>query len=222
MTPVAAVVDMKLSVSDYDTMPGGLVKMSLAVENTGGAVASGITIWDSVPANTSFETASADNLAWTLTGNLFSTTITGLAPGQTVTLNFVIRTDAGLQTGQVINIGAADASFNDPTSPVTLKHSASNTESVSVGDIVVYPNPFNPKASVGGMLKFANIPSGGRIFVYTISGEMIITYEARNPIVYWNGTNSWGKVVSPGVYYYVITWNDGKNSSTGKIFIVSK
>ena len=111
-----------------------------------------------------------------------------------------------------------------PTASITPTATMSSTITITptpypIGDIFVYPNPFNPNKAIGGELKIINLPIGADIQIYTISGEMVISLTAQTPIVYWKGRNSFGSLISPGVYYYVIKLNSNI-LLTGTIFVI--
>jgi len=40
-------------------------------------------------------------------------------------------------------------------------------------------------------------------------------------VVTWDGRNGYGKKVSPGIYYYFISWDNEKRSVKGKIFVTN-
>ncbi|MCI0531159.1 MAG: hypothetical protein L0Y74_04315 [candidate division Zixibacteria bacterium] len=89
---------------------------------------------------------------------------------------------------------------------------ADSVEISSLGeDIAVFPNPFNPDL---GTVKFSlqhvnESPVSLRIF--TLTGEKVLSVElAENTSFYeWNGTNSDGKKVLPGVYLVFLKVKDG-------------
>lgn len=86
-------------------------------------------------------------------------------------------------------------------------------------DLQVYPNPFYPDQ---GRMKFSNVPKGTKLTVYTVSGELVGTYEIdplAQDTIFWDGTTGTGANVVPGVYFFEL-----KASSTlkrsGKIVLV--
>ena len=73
-----------------------------------------------------------------------------------------------------------------------------------------YPNPFNPSTRIGFALPVA---THVRLDVINILGQRVVTLadreiEAGNHEILWNGTNSKGKVVSSGVYFYRLVAGD--------------
>ncbi|MCI0405709.1 MAG: T9SS type A sorting domain-containing protein, partial [candidate division Zixibacteria bacterium] len=66
-----------------------------------------------------------------------------------------------------------------------------------------YPNPFNPKTNFT-----LSLPSAGhyKISIYNLLGEAVRTFEgeaaAGHQNFIWDGTDSRGKNVSSGLYFY--------------------
>ena len=69
--------------------------------------------------------------------------------------------------------------------------------------IINYPNPFNLSTNF-----YVKIPSfleqkRGYILIYNVNGRKIKSIPVSNgSVVIWNGVDSYGRVVSSGVYYY--------------------
>jgi hypothetical protein len=168
----------------------------------------------------------AANSQWTLVGNILTRTVLmPINPGEQQSFTFVITTAAGLTSGTKIDLPADTVDFNlyPAPAPAVPATATSNTAFITVGDIVVYPNPFNPKTAVGGACKFANLPKDTRITIYTLSGEMVQSYRNQaSAIVFWNGFNMSNKLCSAGIYYYIIIWNDGKDKMIGKVFLINQ
>jgi len=219
---------------DTSVKAGDVAEISVVVTNSGKERADGYTLTVNLPdaALAAFNLVDpagatiAANAIWTLAGNTLTLAVpTTINPGDEQTFTFVITTAAGLASGTKIALPADTADYNlypapAPAVPVTA---TSNTAFITVGDIVVYPNPFNPKTAVGGACKFANLPKDTRIVIYTLSGEMVQSFRNQGmAIVYWDGTNINKQKVSPGIYYYIITWNDGADKMIGKIFLISQ
>ena len=87
-----------------------------------------------------------------------------------------------------------------------------------MGRPIVYPNPFNPEKQ---KIKFDNLVPNSTIFIYTISGEFVKTINVSLIRAEWDGKNMRGKIVSEGIYYFVIKNPGGaSNAMRGKIFVV--
>jgi hypothetical protein len=220
-TPQPANIILSLEAIDITTVSGGYAKMKLTVKNTG-SDAFNVVVWDSVPADTSFDANYQENAGWSLDGNVFYKNLSQVASGETKVFYFNLKTNENLPTGHLILISPVIASYNDILSPIDLRYSFSNPAIISVGEIVVYPNPFNPATARGNKLKFANIPRNAKIMIYTLSGELTKSFNAQTSYVLWDGTNSMGDKVSPGIYYYLIIWEDGKKIKKDKIFVINQ
>jgi len=98
---------------------------------------------------------------------------------------------------------------------------------IAFSDVSVYPVPWVPESgnpSKNGDytgIKFAGVPAGGEIDIYTVSGNLVrkITNDtgATNTII-WDGKNSSGAYVASAVYLWVVK-SPGK-TQTGKLIVV--
>lgn len=72
-----------------------------------------------------------------------------------------------------------------------------------------YPNPFNPTTVVNYELLITNYEKG-KLLIFNILGEKVKEFELtkNKGSVIWNGTNSFGKQVSSGIYFYRIEVGD--------------
>lgn len=66
-----------------------------------------------------------------------------------------------------------------------------------------FPNPFNPTTTINYELKITN-SEFAKLTIFNVLGQKIIDFKLTEPkgSVVWNGTNSFGKSVSSGVYFY--------------------
>jgi hypothetical protein len=105
------------------------------------------------------------------------------------------------------------------TSTTTVSPTISPTRTpYPEGVLNVYPNP----ASIGsgGYVKFETLPEASKVFIYTLSGELVTFYTQQMAAVFkWTCRNNYGRAVSPGIYYYEVIWNDGRDIRIGKIFL---
>jgi hypothetical protein len=83
----------------------------------------------------------------------------------------------------------------------------------------IWPNPYNPKYAVGGVLKAGIAPSGSTMDLYTVSGESVIHLHEVAGMILWDGRNKYGVKVSGGIYYYIIK-NGGSTLLSGKLLII--
>jgi uncharacterized repeat protein (TIGR01451 family) len=104
-TPLDAFPDLAITKNDGDAVavPGELLAWALQVTNVGEQGASGVTVSDTVPANTTFA-AGASTAGWNCVpdanpGSVCSIGIGTLEPGDLVSLAFVVRVNATLDAG---------------------------------------------------------------------------------------------------------------------------
>jgi flagellar hook assembly protein FlgD len=142
---------------------------------------------------------------------------------QTSTVTFTQTPTSSITPTLSASLTGTISSTQTPTSSITPTYTISPTITITptpdYNDIIVYPNPYSPSKAVQGALKIINLPVGANICIYTISGELVISIAAQAPAVYWNGRNSNGNPISPGIYYYTIKWSSNI-LKTGNIFVV--
>ncbi|MFA6598634.1 MAG: T9SS type A sorting domain-containing protein [Ignavibacteriaceae bacterium] len=87
-------------------------------------------------------------------------------------------------------------------------------------DVINYPNPFNLSTNF-----FVKIPSSlqqkeGSIVIYNVTGRKIKTIPITNgSFIKWNGDDTYGGVVTSGVYYYQLEI-DKKNYKSGSMILL--
>ena len=94
-----------------------------------------------------------------------------------------------------------------------------------VPNIIVYPNPCY--SNKGQVVTMANLPLNSKVYIYTISGELVktlddameITSEGGSATATWDLRNEAGNLVAQGVYIYFVPEATG-NRKTGKIAII--
>jgi flagellar hook assembly protein FlgD len=91
--------------------------------------------------------------------------------------------------------------------------------SATLENVIVYPNPFTVRATP--TLTFDNLTASRRIRIYKMTGELVRDMETASPDgrATWNGTNSSGEAVAPGVYIYLVT-GPGAQKTVGRIVVV--
>jgi len=110
--------------------------------------------------------------------------------------------------------------YPDEDSDATAKYSFK----VSL-PIIVYPNPCYP--SKGQKVTIANIPLSSKVYIYTISGELVrilddateIVSEGGSVTATWDLRNDAGEKVAQGIYIYLVPEAAG-DRRTGKIAII--
>lgn len=84
---------------------------------------------------------------------------------------------------------------------------------------IVYPNPFSPSKAVGGVLKFDGLSELDHIRIYTPDGILVRSLgPAAGGILRWDGRDSAGNIVYPGLYFYVIDGTEGV-SKVGRLLV---
>ncbi len=94
-----------------------------------------------------------------------------------------------------------------------------------VSGVYAYPVPFSPNAGNGArygtwndQITFTNLPSSGKIRIYTVTGDRVRELEVVPPAMKWDARNSAGETVASGIYIWEIV--SGKERKTGKLIVV--
>jgi hypothetical protein len=90
---------------------------------------------------------------------------------------------------------------------------------VSLSNTKVFPNPFNPATAVGGTLKFAPIPRGAKVAIFTVRGYRVRELAETGFEAAWDGTNDHGAKAGAGVYVYTIS-APGVKTIRGRVMLV--
>jgi hypothetical protein len=101
----------------------------------------------------------------------------------------------------------SDGSVGGCSSPVTVEAVPTFTFTPTVA-LHVWPIPFLPGEAVNGTLKFAVLPKGAQVEIFSVSGEKVWDRPERGLRVEWDGRNDKGNPCAPGIYYYVIRAGD--------------
>ncbi|KAA3605347.1 MAG: T9SS C-terminal target domain-containing protein [Calditrichaeota bacterium] len=82
-----------------------------------------------------------------------------------------------------------------------------------------FPNPFNPSTTINYEFRIANYESG-KLAIFNVSGEKVKEFELTDEkgSVVWDGTDSFGKSVSSGTYFYKLT--SGAFTKTNKMILL--
>ena len=85
--------------------------------------------------------------------------------------------------------------------PITLSIGQADSASINPGN---FPNPFNPETNI-----FFTLPHSARVelAIYNVLGQRVITLiddylDAGKHQVVWRGTDSQGRELTSGVYFY--------------------
>lgn len=221
-TPVGASLTVVMSPLDSSVIAGGYARIRVVIMNSGFVTAENVILSGTVPAaGAVFEPAYMNNFAWTQAGSGISISVGDIPSGSAVEQIFILKTDEALADNSRIDIMSFRAEFNrhPAPAPVIRDFSDSNPTFITVGKIVVFPNPYNPAVAAGGTLKFANIPRDAFIEIYTLNLEFVRSFRAETSYVYWDGKNYHGKESSAGVYFYTIMDKNRALLRRGKIFL---
>jgi len=115
-----------------------------------------------------------------------------------------------------IEVRAMDASGNlspPAAAVVTL------TGSPSMVSIRVRPNPWRSDRETQTQVTFDQLPSGSTVKLFTLSGRWIRTLDGSSGQASWDLKNDSGERVASGMYFYLVTDNQG-NISRGKLTII--
>lgn len=83
-----------------------------------------------------------------------------------------------------------------------------------------YPNPFNPTTTINYELEIAN-HEFGKLAIFNILGEEVKEFkltESKGSVT-WNGTDSFGKQVSSGTYFYKILTSNNESEVRKMTFL---
>jgi hypothetical protein len=87
-----------------------------------------------------------------------------------------------------------------------------------------FPNPFNPQTTI----KFTSGQAGkATIRIFSVSGQLVRTLTTNvtagpNNLVHWNGKKSDGTAVSSGVYFFKVSFPDGRNLKSENNLVLVK
>jgi len=94
-----------------------------------------------------------------------------------------------------------------------------------VTNAYAYPVPFKPNAgnpqrygTWSGGITFTNLPSEGKIRIYTLSMRLVRTLEITPNEIKWDAKNNAGETVASGIYIWEIV--SGNNRKSGKLMII--
>ena len=229
-TPMPSPVNLDISLITTGAAPkvGATVSYRIHIENNTNETVNNIAIWDTLPAGMTY-TGSPEVVKPTVAGNYLSWDLTIdpstgnpylLGPGQIldIQVDVVINSidPASMPFTDVVGVD-----YNDPMyTPAVGKHPPlySKDSFYPIGDPVVYPNPYNPDSGVP--LIFDNVVPGSLIQIYTLSGERVAAIQAPAIKVTWDGKNTRGIIVSPGIYYFVIHNQTTGQAKKGKLFVI--
>ncbi len=93
------------------------------------------------------------------------------------------------------------------------------TGSDEMTDVYVFPNPV--RENYNGPITITGLVSGANVKITDISGNLIYETNALGGQAIWDGTTSYGKRVSTGVYLVFISNEDGSKTFVTKILFIN-
>ena len=112
-----------------------------------------------------------------------------------------------------------------PTQSFTVTETPTITETFTVTQtftptcaLHVWPDPFNPRQALIGLLKISCVPSGAKVSFFTVSGERVNSVQENGGMAFWDGRNQYGLWAASGVYFYVIEIG-GEEKARGKLLL---
>jgi hypothetical protein len=221
LTPTPRPVLISISKDCAGSADGTEVIYTIKIRNDPDRYIYNIEMWDTLPSQLEFiqplagpqPVVTGQYIFWDWGGGMVN-------PGEEMTVIFRAKI-RNIYPGMLFaNIAAADY-YDDYYSLQRHPAVLSNQTFYPKWVAAVYPNPYNPLSAVNGTLKFVNIQPNSTILIYSLSGEIVTTLNADMGYAYWNGRNSYGNTVSPGVYYYVIeNQQHGSSVIKGKIYLI--
>jgi len=154
-------------------------------------------------------------------GNLWVGGKNGLARFSDGDLNYYTTLNSGLVSNDIKNI-----TYDIYTGDVYIATSGGMSKIRSdiglptrdVDQVLAFPNPY-VISSDNDILKF-NYSGTGMVSIYNVAGEFIRELQiSPGNDSYWNGRNANGEPAAPGVYFFVVTDNEG-NSGRGKFLLI--
>lgn len=203
---------------------GNKIKYTISIENKDHSCAYNLAVWDTLPdylkysnpISTPQPTVTGNYVFWDFSAN----PITICKGGSGLTIEFEVELLNLPKDSPITNKVMCD--YNDTYYVLPQRHPpvVSNIAYYPADIPVIYPNPFYPEKAIGKKLKIDNVVPGSIIHIYTVSGELVMSFNATDMTVYWDGKNRFGYMSSPGVYYWLIKTPSNKIYK-GKLFIVN-
>jgi hypothetical protein len=89
----------------------------------------------------------------------------------------------------------------------------------AVAEVLAFPNPFRPK--IHKYISFDFLAEDATLSIYNRGGALIRFFSGSDMFggrVDWDGTDKNGKIVVPGVYYYIV--KNSKTKKKGKFIVI--
>jgi hypothetical protein len=179
----------------------------------------------SVPSNLSATAVSTTqiDLSWTASTDAGST-IAGYHLYRNgsllVTTSATSYSDIGLSPATLYTYTAdsydAAGQTSTPSSPINVRTLSATGPGFSPR---AYPNPWKSTLPGNPPVTFDGLTGNSTIKIFTTSGQLVKRWSASTPSTTWLRDNDSGDRVASGLYFYVITNDQGQNAS-GKVVII--
>ena len=133
-------------------------------------------------------------------------------------------------------LAGSEVSYSPNTNLVSGRFRITNIADTAIdvplpvaSSVISYPNPFSisNQSRNSGLVTFKynlSFPGNVQLEIFNIKGQRVSIIDSGHKakgehIVFWNGRNSVGKIVSPGIYFYRLS-PDNKPSMTGKMLLL--
>jgi uncharacterized repeat protein (TIGR01451 family)/fimbrial isopeptide formation D2 family protein len=203
-TPVSATSDLAITKSDGGaiTTPGGVVAYTLTYTNTGDQDASGVTITETVPANTAFD-AAASTAGWacapnTAAGSTCTLSVGTVAGGGSGSATFAVTVANPLPAGvsQVANTAVIGDDGSNGADPTPSDNTGSDTTPVTAAPDLQLSKMDSgitvlPGAPITYTLTYTNvgvIAATGVVITETVPANS--TFDAAGSTIGWSCANS--------------------------------
>ena len=195
---------------------GDTIQYTIVASNAGPDVATSLLVSDVLPAGVTYVSSSATQGTYGSGTGLW--TLPSMAVGSADTLQIVVSVDIGMHSHEIVNfanlvgIGQGDPNLTNNSASAsilvtTVVSSPTPNAPTAFALAPCRPNPFRHEAR----LSF-DAPVAGRVTlsIYDVSGRLVSTVldEHVEPGSYqprWDGRDTTGRQVSPGIYFIRMT-----------------
>jgi len=198
-------------ISTGDVIPASpLIKVTL-VDSVAGIDASAVTLSiDDVPVAVETTIVSGDNLV--------------------IELRYQVSTPLSTATTHKVMVEVRDRAGNESVISVSDLTVSDAQEAAIIGEVLNYPNPFNPETETTKIAYSLSAQADIDIYIYTLTGQRLIHKVIQSGDegarigyneVQWDGRNSFGDLVGNGLYLVRIVADDsGSKKLLGKVKVL--
>ena len=129
-------------------------------------------------------------------------------------LSDVIRSVAVNPTNNIVMIGTEEGLISYRSDATTPKKTLSDSH------VKIYPNPVRP--GFDGNVRMEGLTFGCDVKVTTANGVVIAQGKSQGGTFSWNLRDTRGKRVSTGIYFVVVSSENGSDGIAGKVVVVGE